>query len=684
MLNGLPDELFEELVGDGLEQKTTRFTQNVTNKVRPMLKAFERKRFKAVAEVFVRESREYWENFREHVIDKAVNGFKEAYDALIAESVKKAIKADEEEEKEKVSKLAHTVLHFRRLVSFIKFGSRSIMRSYDAIMDLARRHSLKDIIFDKKKREEFFSDLLERLVDIVDPILFYIKYQIYNIISTVFGNLLPILQATAKMLVKFWTFGGVFAARAIRKFSQLSFRGVGALLRVTGATAFAKSFMERVVSSKAFQATIGRVLKLGGGRLVSGAQAVGRGIIRGLAFGARAVSIGGKVLSKSMYGVGFAVDWLLTGSFTEAVKSNKWMLAMTAIGTAVGGVAGGVFGVGAGAIPGMAAGAKIGYWVGTGLDIAQNLYDSVAAAKRFVVTRFPAIIEALENLDISDKGMGLRIFVDLSTKAAEKFGLENYDDLLAQMKTPLIQTYLAYKKLITDLMDKIKEVRVRWIHYTPYTEEWGEEVDWKQEFKKMGEDVAPYSSSFQKHRDGYYGREEEIMKNHFKSSTFNTELDNFKFKFDDTLKEVQKYYDEMLDKIKRFLNTISLRVSFNNRVTYSNSYVKNRKQKTLVTSVQEKQTPDGTFYNFTLNGHPVTYSRAARFIGMDMLWNTQDQNIPTGAMQNLDIFGGKAFGEKPVNFNSLQDRKLDKMHEKTRLLERFAESIANYQETVAA
>lgn len=682
MLNGLPDELFEELVGDGLEQKTTRFTQNVTNKVRPVLKAFERKRFKAVAEVFVRESREYWENFREHVIDKAVNGFKKAYDALIEESVKKAIKAEEEEEKEKVSKLAHTVLHFRRLVSFIKYGSRSIMRSYDAIMDLARRHSLKDIIFDKKKREEFFSDLLERLVDIVDPILFYIKYQIYNIISTVFGNLLPILQATAKMLVKFWTWGGMFTARTLRKFSQLSFRGVGALLRVTGATAFAKSFMERVVSSKAFQATVGRVLKLGGGRFVSGAMAVGRGVGRGVAFGAKAVTFSAKLMGKALvYGGSFAIDWLMTGSFTEAVRNNKWQLAGAAIGAAIGGAIG-FLGGGIGAAPGAAAGAKIGFWVGTGLDMLEAAYDAVKAAKVFVTENFPAVIEALENLEISDKGAGFGIFVEISTRAAKEFGLENYDDLLAQMESPLVKTYLAYKKLVTDLMNKIKFVRVKWVRYTPYTEAWGEEIDWKQEFKKIEQydEFAPFSKPVQE----YKSELKDTLENLGKNPLYNPESKDYQFSFKESFKEVQKHYDEMLDRIKRFLNTISLRVSFNNRVTYSNSYVKNGKQKTLVTSVQEKQTPDGTVYNFTLNGHPVTYSRAARFIGMDMFWNKQDQNIPTGAMQNLDIFGGKAFGEKPVNFNSLQDRKLDKMHEKTRLLERFAESIATYQETVAA
>lgn len=684
MLNGLPDELFEELVGDGLEQKTTRFTQNVTNKVRPVLKAFERKRFKAVAEVFVRESREYWEKFREYVIDKPAKSFKEAYDALIAESVKKAIKAEEEEEKEKVSKITHTVLHFRKLVSLIKYGSRSIMRSYDAIMDLARRHSLKDIIFDKKKREEFFSDLLERLVDIVDPILFYIKYQIYNIISNMFGNLLPILQATAKMLVKFWTWGGIFAARTLRKFSQLSFRGVSTLLRVTGATAFAKSFMERVVSSKAFQTTVGRVLKLGGGRFTSGAMAVGRGVGRGMVFAAKAASLGAKLTGKVLiYGGSFAVDWLLTGSFTEAVKNNKWQLAFAGIGAAIG-AAVGAAGYGAGAVPGAATGGKIGYWVGTGVDILEAAYDSVEAAKRFVVTRFPAIIETLEKLDISDKGVALRIMAEVSVKAAEQFGLEKYDDLLAQMNTPLIQAYLAYKAVITDLMNKIKEARIKWIHYTPYTEEWGEVVDWKKEFKilEQKDEFSPFFNIFQKIRDRIHFVDKPLLKKRYSHNS--PKVPNWTdCKFDDT-KEIQKYYDEMLDRIKRFLNTISLRVSFNNRVTYSNSYVKNGKQKTLVTSVQEKQTPDGTVYNFTLNGHPVTYSRAARFIGMDMFWNKQDQNIPTGAMQNLDIFGGKAFGEKPVNFNSLQDGKLDKMHEKTRLLERFAESIATYQETVAA
>lgn len=743
MLNGLPEELFDELLGDEKDVKAIAKKENVTPKRKTYLLMYEKKRLKIFAEVFMSTSKDYWKRFYESTVQPMQEGICRSAKKIIDDVINRAEEEDKDEDKHIFRPSARFIITLAKNRSKIVYGLRSIRKSVSAIKRLWNKYDFGKVLLDDEEKRKFIEDFREAAADIFDPILFYIKTQILEVMSWIWTVVAPIATIVAKAVVKSFLLGLRLSGkvgRMVRAISKWSFRGVVWLLNKTGAMALGKSVLNYlgatraggvvVKTTRSATSLLGRMsktLKLGSVVGVAGAGAK----LLGRAAGAVTKVAGIPFLGT---GVSVYIDYLYSGDFAEALKRNRFALIFGTVGAVTGAIAGGVIGGGAGSVvpvagtvtgaivgasKGAVVGAKIGELVGSGVDFVVNIYEEVGETRKWIASNLPAIIEQLEEMTGGhmSKLPSLQLLsetfiktADTINKAGGEYDAERYDrEILAISESPMVQTYLAYKKVILNFISKIKRAEVRWLEFGT-----DKEISWKNlisgaVFKDTKQLVLEDKEESQEikngeeegirhlHIEAWKRIPELLAKNFFGTKRFKenqesiklsiTKLNNpqtflsplefLQFTVSNTL---SLFREEFFGWMERLKATIKLKRT----ATYIHRTEDISKNRVIALSLQEVKDNDGNkAFKFYLNGRPVLTERPAQLWGISLFWNTDDYEVKDdGKMQNLDIFGGKAFeGNKP-SFNDNEADKLERSKKKTALLQKVADELASYYSVV--
>lgn len=722
VLNGLPEELFDELLGDEKDVRAIAKIENVTPKRKTYLLMYEKKRLKVFADVFMSTSRDYWKRFYESTVQPMQDGICRSAKKIIDDVVNRAEEDDEDEDKHFFRPSARFIIALAKSRSKIVYGLKSIRKSISAIKKLWNKYDFGKVLLDDEEKRKFIKDFREAAADIFDPIFFYIKTQILEIMSWIWTVVAPIATIVAKAVVKSFLLGLRLSGkvgRMVRAISNWSFRGVVWLLNKTGAMALGKSVLNYLGATKAggvvvkttrsattLLARMSKTLRLGSVVSLAGAGAK----LLGRAAGAVVKVAGIPFLGT---GVSVYIDYLYSGSFEEALRKNKFALIFGTVGGITGGVIGGIGGsvggpVGtvAGAVGGAYAGAKVGELVGSGLDFVVNIFEEVGEAKKWIASNLPAIIEQLEDMTAGHMSklpslqMLSETFIrtaDTINRAGGVYDADRYDrEILATSESPIIQTYLVYKKVILNFLSKIKRIEVRWLELGT-----DNEIHWGRMVKKaiLGDSRFREVEASAFHIEGWKMIPQRWAKKHFGSTRFQKAQQSIKLSIT-KLNNPQVFLSPLINlnlvvsnKLASFrenffgwMEGLKATIRLKRTATYIHRTEDVSKNRVIALSLQEVKDSDGNkAFKFYLNGRPVLTERPAQLWGMSLFWNTDDYEVKDdGKMQNLDIFGGKAFeGNKP-SFNDNEADKLERSKKKTALLQKVEEELASYYSVVCA
>lgn len=729
MLDGLPDELFDELLGDEKEASSTAKKENVTPKRKAYLVVQEKMRLKAFADVFMSTAQDYWKQFYESTVQPMQEGICGSVHKLLDEAIKAANEEDEDEDNHIFRPSAKFIISLAKSRSKIVYGLRSIRKSISAIKRLWEKHDIQKVLLDEREKRRFIEDFREAAADIFDPIVFYIKTQILEIMSWIWTAIAPMATILAKTLVK----AGILAARVagkVKKIARWSFRGVQYLLNKTGITALGKSVLNYIGatrvggvvvrttrSAEALFASLGQSSKL---------ATVTRAFSVATKAGKFALSGATKLLR--MPGIGTAasvfIDYLYSDDFSDALRKNKYALIGLAVGAGAGALVGGVAGAaagGVGAVPGAIAGAKwgalAGELVGSGIDYVVALKNEAQDAMNWLNDNLEGIIQSMEAMTSGhmSKLPALEMIAQVSIKTERmlnkggKPDSDLYDsEILASSDSLIIKSFLAYKKVVLNFLSKVQKVRVSWKQKgTDENFNWVEVLNNALTFKRS---IEFFKTQEDRKRDwniktsimasqgwvrlpqrwanSFWGKPR--VKRAFKLIDSTIEKINSLKASSSTLEKLSQMVASKIqaqkDMARRLFDKLNITINLRRTATYIHREEDVSKTRMIALSVQEVKDSDGDKkFKFFLNGRPVLTERPAELWGMSLFWNTDDYEVKDdGKMQNLDIFGGKAFEGNAPSFNDNEADKLEKSKRKTALLQRVESEFAAYYTTVCA
>lgn len=635
----IPEEVLDDLLADKkqeednalkevIEKKEKADTKkNVVAQKRIFFWGYERERLLQLHSILTKKAKDFFLTTREIVFDHSLSVAGELLKNEMVDIQKYLSDEEEEEEEQEKSFLKGFTNLYRitKLLAITRNAIESFTKSIRAIHDIASKYTIKDLFESKQKREEFINELKSRWADILDPVFFGIKLSILTAIEDIFSVILPFISGVANALLR----AGVAVVKGVKFLAGISYSGVRRILVGIRETALYRNMASKLGKTyivagtrtaiqrfgAAFSGVRTALTRVGESTTVRVAGNVLGAMGTGLKIAGRAAGIGFN------YGAGFFIDVALGHSITSALQRNKFSLA-------VGGVAGGLMVAGVG-MSATVAGVPLGVvlmaagFVAGIADTVSNLADEAKAAYRMGMQMLKGIMNAIDAVTIKSRVEGATIYEQYYSGLYNQIGFNRYLSML----------------------------------------------------KEEGGIAGNYYNQLY--------RIVEWVRDHLIVVFDSTGLQEYKSAITDGMTQLKTNLSNLLSTMKFEINiesTVDWIIKTVSRVRETYSY----KGKLEVYSAKQK---DGsTSYRFSYNGRVISVEDDSLKGHMRRFLHGGQINVQPE--QNLDIFGGEAFEKKPSgffgnfissfkfgkkkSFNDYQDEKIEKMKEKTKLLDIWA------------
>lgn len=640
----VPEEVLEDLLADKKEEEENALKEviekkenedtkkNVAAQKRLFFWGYEKARLLQFSSILTRKAKDFFIVSREIVFD---NPLSVAQEWLKQEMIllKKYMEEEEEEEEEQERSFLKgftNLYRISKLLAITRNAIESFTKSIRTLHDIFSKYTIKELFENKQKREDFVNELKSRWADILDPIFFGIKLSILTAIEDIFSVILPFISSVADSLIR----AGVSVVKGVRFLSKISYRGARAILVGMRETALYRNLASRLGKNYIVAGTRTALQRFGA--VFSGVRRIATKVgesatvrVAGNVLGAMGTGI--KVAGRAAgigfnYGAGFIIDLALGHSLVNALERNKFSLA-------VGGFAAGLMIAGVGASS-TVAGIPIGVLlavagvVAGAADMVSNLSDEAKQVYKNGMKMLKGVMNAFAGVTIKSRVEGAILYSQYYKDIYNKIGFNRY--LL--------------------MLKEEGGIRGNYFYYFYQVLLW--------------------------------------IKDHLKITFDRSGMKEYK-------KPVEEGVNQLKTNLSDILSTMNLQIDVESTVdwiiktTYRVREIYSYKGKLVIK--QEKNFDGSTTYNFTYNNRPIkdfnkdsAFYRLFKHVGSSIV-------VPKPE-QDLDIFGGGAFKytksswsvrfsnlftfkREPVSFNDYQEKKIEKMEEKTRLLKSWENSM---------